>query len=48
MTNEDLSYLFTGGRCSSDYDLFDEKEGGCRDYFCTNCWEKALEMEYEQ
>ena len=46
--NEDLQHLFSGSACPSDYELFDEKENGCRDVFCSNCWEKALEMEYEQ
>jgi hypothetical protein len=41
MSNESLADLFLGGSCPSEFDLF------CPDFFCTSCWEKVLEMEYE-
>ena len=47
ITNEDLASLLSGCSCPSEYELFDEKETGCYESFCSNCWEKALEMEYE-
>ena len=48
MTNESLADLFLGGSCPSEFGLFDKKETGCPDFICTTCWEKALDMEYEQ
>jgi len=47
MSNESLADLILGGSCPSEFDLFDKKESGCPVFFCSNCWEKALEMEYE-
>ena len=46
MSNENLADLILGGSCPSEFELFDEKEGRCP-VFCTSCWEKALNMEYE-
>jgi len=48
MTNENLADLILGGSCPSKFGLFDKKESGCPIFFCTSCWEKALEMEYGQ
>jgi len=47
MNNENLADLILGGSCPSEFDLFDNKESGCPVFFCSSCWEKALEMEYE-
>lgn len=47
MTNESLADLILGGSCPSEFDLFDKKESRCPVFFCSSCWEKALEMEYE-
>jgi len=47
-SNESLADLILGGSCPSEFDLFDEKESGCPVFFCSGCWEKALEMEYDQ
>jgi len=47
LSNEDLEYVFIGGCCPNEFDLYDEKNG-CEGAFCSNCWIKALEMEYER
>ena len=46
MSNENLLNLISGS-CPSEFDLFDKKETGCPVLFCTSCWKKALDMEYE-
>lgn len=48
MTNGQLADLVLGGSCPSEFGLFDKKETRCPVLFCTSCWEKALEMEYEE
>jgi len=48
MSNESLADLTLGGSCPSEFELFDKKESVCPIFICTNCWEKALNMEYEQ
>ena len=46
-SNEDLEYAFVGGSCPNEFGLFDERDG-CEGAFCSSCWRKALEMEYDQ
>ena len=48
INNESLADLFLGGSCPSEFGLFDKKESGCPVFICSSCWEKALEMEYDQ
>ena len=46
-SNEDLEYIFVGGSCPNEFDLYDEKSS-CEGAFCSSCWRKALEMEYNK
>ena len=46
-SNEDLEYAFVGSSCPNEFGLYDERNS-CEGAFCSNCWRKALEMEYDQ